>query len=54
MNVAPTIVKVSAVKRHPLHQWWLDHKIYAKPALVITAIVVVILLVIVGIASIIF
>lgn len=53
-NVAPTIVKVSAVKRHPLHQWWLDHKRLAKPVFIVTTIVAVIALVVVGIVSVIF
>lgn len=50
-NVAadrPVIVKVSAVKRHPAHQWWVDHHRVAKPVLIAAAIAVVVIVCIVG------
>lgn len=48
-NARPTITRVSAVNRHPVHQWWLDHKIMAKPALIISGIAIVVVLIIIGI-----
>lgn len=45
----PVIVKVSAIKRHPVHQWWVDHKRIAKPALIAAAIAVVVIICIIGI-----
>ena len=53
-SMQPTVVRVNAIKRNPLHQWGIDHKRYSKPALIVSAIVAVFSLVIVGIASIIF
>lgn len=45
----PTITKVSAVKRHPAKQWWLDHNRIAKPIMIAVAVVIGIIIVIVGI-----
>ena len=45
----PTIVKVSAVKRHPAKQWWLDHKRVAKPIIIASAVALVILITLIGI-----
>lgn len=52
--VKPTITKVSAVKRNPIHQYWLDHKRIAKPALAIGGIAIVVVIVIIGLIDIIF
>ena len=49
----PTILKVSAVKRHPVHQWWIDHRQTIRPLLPIIGIVAAVLLVIIGLISII-
>jgi hypothetical protein len=45
----PIVLKVSAVKRNPVHQWWIDHERIAKPVLTIAAIALVIIVVIIGI-----
>ncbi len=49
----PSVVKVSAVKRHPAHQWWIDHRRVVKPALIVFGIVVILIVTIIGIVSII-
>lgn len=53
VQARPTITKVSAVHRHPIHQWWLDHKRVAKPAAIVAGIVFAIVVILVGIISII-
>jgi hypothetical protein len=45
----PTIVHVSAVKRAPVHQWWVDHQRLARPVLIALAIAVVIIITLIGI-----
>ena len=45
----PTIFKVSAVKRNPVHQWWLDHKRVAKPGLIAGGIGIVLIITLIGI-----
>jgi hypothetical protein len=53
-STSPTsVVRVSAVKRHPLHQWWIDKRRVAKPVLIVSAVVAVIVIVIIGIIDII-
>lgn len=47
----PTVTRVSAVNRHPVHQWWVDHKLMAKPIAIISAIVVGLIIMIIGIIS---
>ena len=49
----PTVVKVSAVKRNPAHQYWVDHKQFVRPILIGTGIVIAIIIVIIGIIDII-
>jgi hypothetical protein len=44
----PVIVKVSAVKRHPAHQWWVDHRRFAKPVLIAIAIAIVVIVSVIG------
>jgi hypothetical protein len=51
--VKPTIVKVAAVKRNRAHQWWVDHKRIARPALIAAAVAAGIIIVIIGIVDII-
>ena len=34
----PNIVRISAVQRSPLGQWWHDKKRFAKPALIAAAV----------------
>jgi hypothetical protein len=46
-----TVTKVSAVKRNPLHQWWVERKKFARPVAIGVAVVLVIIVVIVGIIS---
>jgi hypothetical protein len=45
----PTVMKVTAVKRNPAHQWWVDNKRIAKPALIIGGIVLLLIIMIVGV-----
>ena len=40
----PTITKVSAVNRGRVGQWWFDNKRIAKPALIASGVVVVIVI----------
>ena len=47
----PTIVKVSAVKRHPARQWWLDNKRVAKPVGIAGAVGIGIVIIVVGIVG---
>lgn len=49
--VRPTITKVSAVKRNPVHQWWIDHERYVKPALPVIGVIVVIIIAVLGLVS---
>lgn len=53
VSVRPTITKVSAVHRTPIHQWWIDHKRMAKPVGIAVAIAIAIIVIIVGIVGII-
>ena len=53
VQARPTIVKVSAVNRNPVSQYWVDHKKFAKPVGITTAVVAVIIIVIIGIIDII-
>lgn len=38
----PTVTKLVAANRHPVHQWWTEKKRFAKPALIAGAVVVAI------------
>lgn len=38
----PTVVKISAVNRSKIGQWWFDHKRIARPILITAAIVIVV------------
>lgn len=38
----PVVTRVNAVKRNKLQQWWFDKKRVAKPALIATAVVIVV------------
>ena len=51
--VRPTVMKVSAVKRTRIHQWWIDHEQIAKPVLAVAAVALLIIVIIVGIIGII-
>ncbi len=42
----PTVTKITAVNRSRLGQWWFDHKRIARPVLITTAIVAVVLILI--------
>lgn len=46
---APAITRVSAVSRHPVHQWLYDRRRIIRPALITAAVVFVITLVIIEI-----
>lgn len=48
-SARPTVMRVSAVKRNPAHQWWIDNQRLAKPILAVAAIVLLIVIVIVGV-----
>lgn len=50
-SVQPTIIKVSAVSRSKISQWWVDNKAKLKPFLIIGGVVIFIIFVISGIAS---
>lgn len=52
--IKPTVVKVSAVKRPALQQWWLDRRMVMRPALIAGGIAVFIVLVLFGLLSIVF
>lgn len=39
----PTVMRISAVNRSKPGQWWYDHKKIAKPVLIVSAVVVVII-----------
>lgn len=47
----PTITRVQAVSRNPLHQWFYDRKRFAKPAGIVLLIAAVLTLTISGIVS---
>ena len=38
----PTVTRLSAVKRSKLQQWWFEKKRFAKPVLIATAVVIVV------------
>lgn len=42
----PSVTRLSAVNRNPAHQWWVDHKRIAKPALIAVGVVIVIVVII--------
>ncbi|MFZ2126170.1 MAG: hypothetical protein WAV04_01535 [Candidatus Microsaccharimonas sp.] len=44
--VRPTVTKITAVNRSRIGQWWFDHKRIARPVLITTAIVAVVLILI--------
>lgn len=52
-SIRPTITRVSAVNRHPVHQWWVDRKRVVRPVLIIAGIILAIILIVIGIFSII-
>jgi len=39
----PILTRISAVNRNPIGQWWFDHKRIAKPVLIATAVIAVII-----------
>ncbi len=45
-NVRPSVTRVNAVHRNVVHQWWVDHKRIAKPALIAAGVVLVIIVLI--------
>ena len=47
----PVITRMSAINRHPVHQWWVDHKRVAKPALGIGGIAIAVIIIIIGLFS---
>ena len=49
----PSITRVSAVRRHPVHQWWTDHQRMAKPVAIAVGIGILVIIVIIGIVDII-
>ena len=48
----PKITRVQAVNRSRPHQWWVDNKRIAKPALIATGIGGLVVVVIIGIVGI--
>ncbi|RYF29492.1 MAG: hypothetical protein EOO17_01040, partial [Chloroflexi bacterium] len=40
----PSVMRISAVNRGKAGQWWFDHKRLAKPALITSAVVLVIII----------
>lgn len=51
-DIRPTILKVSAVKRHPVHQWWVDNQQVIKRLAPVVGIAAAILLGVIGLISI--
>lgn len=51
VQAKPTIVKVSAVKRHPIHQWFVDRKRLIKPVGIGVGIAVFVVVLVVGLIS---
>ena len=47
----PTVVKVSAQKRSPLHQWYIERRQIVKPVAIGAVIVVFALIVIIGLVG---
>lgn len=47
----PAITKVSAVRRHPAHQWWVDHQKLAKPVAIAAGVGVVVIILIIGLVD---
>jgi hypothetical protein len=41
-TVRPSVTRVSAVHRNPIHQWWIDNKRVAKPVLIGVAVAIVV------------
>jgi len=39
----PTITRIQAVKRNKLQQWWFDKKRIAKPVLIASGVVIVVI-----------
>lgn len=39
----PSVMRISAVNRGKAGQWWFDHKRFAKPVLISSAVVLVII-----------
>ena len=48
-----TFTKVSAVKRNPVHQWFVDHRRMIRPALITLLVAFVVIVVIIGVIDII-
>lgn len=48
----PVITRISAVNRSKLGQWWFDHKRIAKPVLIASGVILVIVILIVEIVRI--
>lgn len=40
----PSVMRISAVHRNPVNQWWFDHKRVAKPVLIAIGVVAVIVI----------
>jgi len=39
----PTVTRITAANRSKLGQWWFDHKRIAKPVLIASAVIIVVL-----------
>ncbi len=44
--VRPSVTRVNAVKRNRVHQWWVDNKRIAKPALIAAGVVLIVIVLI--------
>ncbi len=44
----PIITHLSAVNRHPIHQWWYEKKQFAKPILIAAGVAIIVVWLIVG------
>jgi hypothetical protein len=38
----PTVTRLVAVNRHPIHQWWTEKKRLAKPIIIATAVIILV------------
>lgn len=47
----PSVTRVTAVNRNPVHQWWVDHQRVAKPVAIAGGIGAVIIVSVIGIVG---
>jgi hypothetical protein len=50
--IKPVVTKITAVNRSKLAQWWFDHKQIAKPILITSGVVLVVIILIIEVTRI--